>query len=96
MDDMMKINLLIDCQRYPLKIRREDEQLYRDAAKKIDEILNNYRKQWPELSPNQYWAMTALDLAYKLRSMEGRNDTKPYLEKLEELGKELDRYVSKE
>ena len=39
-DKMMKINLLIDCQRYPLNIRREDEQLYRDAAKLIDKTLN--------------------------------------------------------
>ena len=32
MDDMMKIHLLIDNERYPMTIRREDEQLYRDAA----------------------------------------------------------------
>ena len=36
MDDMMKIHLLIDNERYPMTIRREDEQLYRDAAKQID------------------------------------------------------------
>ena len=39
MDDRMKINLLIDCQKYPLNIRREDELLYRDAAKLIDKTL---------------------------------------------------------
>ena len=27
MDDMMKIHLLIDNERYPMTIRREDEQL---------------------------------------------------------------------
>ena len=40
MDDMMKIHLLIDNERYPMTIRREDEQLYRDAAKQIDNKLN--------------------------------------------------------
>ena len=44
MDDMMKIHLLIDNERYPMTIRREDEQLYRDAAKQIDNKLNKYRK----------------------------------------------------
>ena len=39
MDDMMKIHLLIDNERYPMTIRREDEQLYRDAAKQIDNKL---------------------------------------------------------
>ena len=29
MDDVMKIHLLIDNERYPLTIRREDELLYR-------------------------------------------------------------------
>ena len=42
-DKLMKIKLLIDCQHYPLNIRREDEQLYRDAAKLIDKALNYYR-----------------------------------------------------
>ena len=41
MDDMMKIHLLIDNERYPMTIRREDEQLYRDAAKQIDNKLTN-------------------------------------------------------
>ena len=39
----MKIHLLIDNERYPMTIRREDEQLYRDAAKQIDNKLNKYR-----------------------------------------------------
>ena len=38
MDDMMKIHLLIDNERYPMTIRREDEQLYRDAAKQLSLI----------------------------------------------------------
>lgn len=96
MDDKMKINLLIDCQRYPMNIRREDEQLYRDAAKLIDKTLNKYRSWKPELNSGNHWAMTALELAFKLKSMEDRNDTKPYLEKLEELTSELDGYISKE
>ena len=94
-DKMMKINLLIDCQRYPLNIRREDEQLYRDAAKLIDKTLNKYRSMWPELGANNHWAMAALELAFNLMSMKDKNDTKPYLEKLEELTKELDNYIGK-
>ena len=96
MDDiMMKTNLLIDGQRYPLKIRREDELQYRDAAKMINNTLNKYRSMWPELSTSNHWAMAALEIAFNLRTNEERNDTKPYLEKLEELTKELDNYISK-
>ena len=94
-DKMMRINLLIDCQRYPLNIRREDEQLYRDAAKLIDKTFNKYRSWKPEMGANNPWAMAALELAFNLMTMKDKNETKPYLEKLEELTKELDNYISK-
>ena len=94
MDDRMKINLLIDCQKYPLNIRREDELLYRDAAKLIDKTLNKYREWKPELSSNQHWAMAALELAYAFISNKDKNDTQPYLKKLEELTRELDNVIS--
>ena len=94
-DKMMKIHLVIDCNKYPLNIRREDEQHYRDAAKLIDKTLNKYRSSWPELSANNHWAMAALELAFNLMSMKDRNDTQPYLEKLKELTQELDNYISR-
>ena len=94
MDDRMKINLLIDCQKYPLNIRREDELLYRDAAKLIDKTLNKYREWKPDLISNQHWAMAALELAYAFISNKDKNDTQPYLRKLEELTRELDNVIS--
>ena len=94
-DKMMKINLLIDNQRYPLNILREDEERYRNAAKIINNTLNKYRSMWPELSTSNHWAMAALEIAFNLMNNEDRNDTKPYLEKLKELTKELDNYISR-
>ncbi len=38
MDDVMKIHLLIDNERYPLTIRREDELLYRTLPNRL--IIN--------------------------------------------------------
>ena len=95
-EKMMKINLLIDCQRYPLNIHREDELLYRDAAKLINKTLNKYRSWRPELSSENHWAMAALELAFDLTKMKDKNDTQPYLNKIEELTKELDNYINKE
>ena len=94
-EKMMKINLLIDCQRYPLNIRREDEILYREAAKLIDKTLNKYRNWMPDLDSNKHWAMAALELAFNNVATKDKNDTKPYLEKLEELSKELESIISK-
>ena len=68
--------------------------LYRDAAKLIDKTLNKYREWKPELSSNQHWAMAALELAYAFISNKDKNDTQPYLRKLEELTRELDNVIS--
>lgn len=89
-DDKLRIHLLIDNQRYPLHIKRDEEYQYREAAKQIDNKLNKYRSLWPNLQNEQYWAMAALDLAFENLSLKGRNDTKPYLEKLKQLQEDID------
>jgi cell division protein ZapA len=61
----------------------------------IDKTLNKYRDWMPDLDSNNHWAMAALELAYSAISMKGKNDTKPYTEKLEELTKELEAYISR-
>ena len=93
MDEMMKIHLLIDSGRYPLKIHREDEQIYRDAAKQIDNKLNKYRNMFPDMNPKDYWVMVALELAYENISLKDKNDTQPYKEKVEELTKEIEKII---
>lgn len=94
MDDKLKIHLLIDNERYPLAIRREDEELYRDAAKQINNKLNKYRQCYPDFRPTRHWAMVALELAFENTSMKDRNDTAPYQEKLVELTRELEEYLN--
>jgi len=94
MDDKMKIHLLIDNERYPLNIRREDEQLYRDAAKQIDYKLNKYRNAFRDFSPTKHWAMVALELAFENMYLKDRNDTQPYMEKIKELEEEVDQCLN--
>ena len=64
MDDRQRIRLLIGDVNYPLYIPRSDEQLYRDAARMINDMLNRYRETFPGLSKEQYLAMVALHNAY--------------------------------
>lgn len=92
----MKIHLLIDNERYPLIIKREEEHLYRDAAKQIDYKLNKYRNKFPNFNTEKYWVMTALELAFENMSMKDRNDTQPYQEKLKQLEEDIDECIRKE
>ena len=93
---MMKIHVLIDTERYPMVINRTDEQLYREAAKLLNKQLNVYRKSYPDIGIVKQWVMTAYDMAFEAVSHKESNDTKPYKDKLEELGKELDELLKNE
>lgn len=90
----MKIHLLIDNERYPLTIKRVDEQIYRDAAKQIDNKLNKYRSAFPDFSPSKHWAMAALEIAFENTFLKDRNDTQPFQEKIKELTKDIEEIIS--
>lgn len=87
---------MVDNDRYPLTIKRDEEIYYRDAAKQIDNKLNKYRRLYPNFSTVKHWAMAALELAYENVVLKDRNDTGPYMEKLKQLEEDLDNYIAKE
>ena len=90
MDDKLKIHLLIDNQRYPLTIPREDEALYREAARQVDNKLNKYRRLFPEQGSSTHWSMVALELAFQNTRLKDSNDTEPYMETLKRLEESID------
>lgn len=95
-DDMIRIHLLIDNERYPLFIPREEEEFYRSAAKQIDYTLNKYRKAYPEFGDDKHWAMAALELAFDNERLYDRQDTKPFTEKMKLLEQEIDKCINGE
>lgn len=90
---LVKIHVLIDSQRYPMIIKRTDEFQYREASRLLNDRLNVYRESYPDTGIMKQWAMTAYEFAFEAVMYKDRNDTKPYRDKLEELGKELDKYL---
>ena len=50
MDDKLTITLWINDQQYRMLIPREDEYLYREAAKQIQERINKFRRLDPGAS----------------------------------------------
>lgn len=95
MDDKLNINLWIGSQRFQLNILRKDEQLYRDAAKQVNDKLNKYRQDYPNVGTEEIWAMAAFELSFQNISMKDRNDTQPLIEKIKELEKDIDLYIRK-
>ena len=91
--NLMKIHVLIDSVRYPMIIKRTDEFQYREAARLLNERLNVYRESYQDIGAIKLWAMTAYEFAIEFVTYKAKNDTKPYRDKLKELGKELDEYL---
>ena len=61
--EKLTINLNIAGKYYPITIRRDMEENYRKAAKLISQKYNSYVSNYQTGDPNDYFAMTMLDLA---------------------------------
>ncbi len=94
-----KITLRIADMVLPLRINSEkQEELYRKAAKRINDKLNAYRSRFSNdaVGKDKILAMVTIDFAYTALSLEDRNDTEPFTEKIESLNAELKALLDKE
>ncbi len=96
MDETFEIKLLIGGIYYPLTIKRQDEVMYREAARRINSLLNRYRDHFPQLSDEKYYVMASLHIAMTNLMWENFNDTLPFKERIEELTKQIDNVLANE
>ena len=92
MNDKIKINLQMAGFTFPLTIAREDEEMVRSAAKQVESRLNDYAQHFPQLQKAQLITMAAYQFALESLQANKRNDTTPFVEKVETLNKVLDGY----
>ncbi len=90
MTDKIRINLQMAGTVYPAHIERADEEMVREAAKQVNIRLNRNRQNHPELTPEKAITITAFQFALELLEQQGRNDTRPYADKIRELTEVLD------
>ncbi|GIV34683.1 MAG: hypothetical protein KatS3mg031_2218 [Chitinophagales bacterium] len=57
---MININLIIAGRSYPLKIRPEEEEVVRKAAKQLNEKVNELQEMYAAKDKQDYLAMCAL------------------------------------
>lgn len=99
MDDRLIINLRVADTRYPLRIERKDEEMYRRAADEIDYKLGQYKSYFTgdsshPLQNADYMAMTAIQAVAE--KVEYQMRTNLFEVKIKELTKELDNYLKSE
>lgn len=91
--DMLNIQLRVSDFYLPMTIRREEEEYYREAARRIDNLLNLYRGNFKAQDTEKYMTMVALHLSVTAVKLEKRNDTQPFKNKVEELTRALEEYL---
>lgn len=95
MSEKFVIRLLIGNDTYPFTVRREKEEVYRNAAKLINQTLSKYEQAYPKQGHEKYMVMTLLDLAVTVLQLRDSKDTEPYNSSIEQLVKELEEVLSR-
>ena len=91
MNDKINTNLDIAGSSFPLKVKPEEEENVRKAAKQVNDWLNKYRDRYPSLPIEKLLAMVAYQFSLEKLELLERNDTKPYLTKIEKLTEKIGR-----
>lgn len=96
MDENFLINIEIAGKKYPLTIKRRDEELARAAALQINSKILQYRQHFAaDVDMKDLLAMVAFQLSMNNLEWEGRNDTGPFTDKIQQLTKELEGYLNR-
>lgn len=89
-NDKLSIQLMIGKRMHPITIRRDKEEIFRKAAKNINERLGRYQESYPNLSYESCVSITLLDFAVEALQAQSNNDTKPYDEAVSALTREIE------
>jgi cell division protein ZapA len=90
MDDMLSIKVQVSERFYPLKIKRQDEEKIRKAAKLINDRVLQYKQRYTDKDTQDFMAMAALQFVINLQDCEQQQNVVSLEEELGVLSSELD------
>jgi len=78
----------------PVKVNREEEIFYREAAKLISSTVNRYAERYKtKKSEKEILYMAMIDISLRFEKEKGNNDTSEYDNILSSLTKEIERVL---
>ncbi len=93
MDEKLNINVTVAGHLINLGIERDQEELLRAAAKRVNEEVNQYTAVYGEMQRDRLMTLVALDMAYQHLDAEHKNDTQPVMEVMNKLSDEIEDLV---
>lgn len=85
----MVIQLLIGKQIHPITVLREQEEVFRKAARLINEKLSRYEQAYPNQGSEKYMSVALLDFAVRALQLENDKNAAPYAEAISKLTEEV-------
>ena len=95
MDEELAINITIAERRYPMRIKRSEEEKIRKAAKIINDRILQYRQRYTGKDNQDFMAMSALQFVIQFIDLMENSDIDPAIKQIEELNNELSQYLMK-
>jgi cell division protein ZapA (FtsZ GTPase activity inhibitor) len=90
MDDMLSIKVQIAERFYPLKIKRQDEEKIRQAARLINDKVLQYKQRYTDKDTQDFMAMATLQFVINLIDCEQQQNVVSLEKELGSLSSELD------
>lgn len=85
--ELQNISLRIDCYNIPMKVRRDEEEIWRKAAVMLNDTYRRYATAYmnKNVPIEKLWIYTALDIAVQVQRDYKGKDMEPVLDKLQQL-----------
>ena len=93
---MLSIKVQIAERFYPLKIKRQDEEKIRKAARLINDKVLQYKQRYTDKDTQDFMAMAALQFVINLVDCEQQQNVVSLEEELGSLSSELDDLLKEE
>lgn len=94
-EDKLVIKLMVGNQLYPISVRRDQEEVFRRAAKDINEKLQKYQTTYPNQGYEKYMSIALLDFAVRALQIEKDNSTALYNDIIATLTTEIEQVIKK-
>lgn len=95
MDEELSINVTIADRRYPMRIKRSEEEKIRKAAKIINERILQYQQRYSGKDNQDCLAMSALQFVIQVMETMEQSNISPFIKQIEEINDQLAGYFDK-
>ena len=93
MDEELSINVTIADRRYPMRIRRSEEEKIRKAVKIINERILQYQQRYSGKDNQDCLAMSALQFVIQVIDTMEQSNISPIVKQIEEINDQLAGYL---